>query len=98
MYGLPQAEFFAEQLFEKRLEMHGYKKSTIVPGFWNHQWCTIQFNLVVGDFGVKHTGKEHAKKQMSALKEYYKIFTNWEGKRFIALTLDWDYQEGKVHL
>ena len=35
---------------------------------------------------------------MSALKEDCEILTDWEGGRYIGLALDWDYQEGEVHL
>ena len=49
----------------------------------------IQFSLVVDDFGVKYVGNEHAKYLMSALKEDYTI---------VGITLDWDYDEKKVHL
>jgi hypothetical protein len=54
MYGLPQAGLLANELLEKRLNGHGYRQSKLVPGLWKHDWCPIQFTLVVDDFGVKY--------------------------------------------
>jgi len=54
--------------------------------------------LVVDDFGVKYVGEEHANHLISVLKEHYEIDVDWEGTRFIGLTLDWDYSGHKVHL
>jgi hypothetical protein len=52
----------------------------------------------VDDFGVKYVGREHAEHLISVLKEHYSIDTDWEGTRYLGLTLDWDYVGGKVHL
>ena len=51
-----------------------------MPWFWTHRCIPIQFILVVDESGVKYTGKGHAKHTMIALKEDYKISTNWEGE------------------
>ncbi|KAL7479275.1 hypothetical protein ACHAW6_005012 [Cyclotella cf. meneghiniana] len=34
MYGLPHAGIIAQKLLEKHLNVQGYHKSTITPGFW----------------------------------------------------------------
>jgi hypothetical protein len=60
MYGLPQAGLLANGLLEKRLNKDGYYQSKLVPGLWKHKTRTIQFTLVVDDFGVKYIGREHA--------------------------------------
>ena len=98
MYGLPQAGLLAQQLLEKRLETHGYTQSKIIPGFWKHKWRPIQFSLVVDDFGVKYEGEEHAQHLMNALKNDYEISEDWEGEKYIGLTIDWDYEKGEVHV
>jgi hypothetical protein len=54
--------------------------------------------LVVDDFGVKYVGEEHAHHLINTLKEHYAIDVDWEGTRFIGLTLDWDYSGHQVHL
>ena len=54
--------------------------------------------LVVDDFGVKYVGEEHANHLKAALKEKYTVTTEWDGKRYIGITLDWDYKRRQVHI
>ena len=68
-----------QQLLEEGLETHGYKKSALMPGFWTHQWLSIQLSLIVNNFRVKYTGKEHAKDPMGGLKRNDKILIDWRG-------------------
>ena len=98
MYGLPQAGILAQKLLEKRLKKKGYYQSMYTPGLRLHEWRPIQFSLVVDDFGVKYVGKEHAKHLVDALEEHYEISQDWEGKKYCGLTLEWDYEAGKVHV
>ena len=53
MYGLPQSRLLANDLLEKRLNKRGYQQSKLVPGLWEHDWRSIQFTVVVDNFGVK---------------------------------------------
>ena len=98
MYGLPQAGLLANELLEKRLNAAGYYQSKLVPGLWSHEWRPIQFTLVVDDFGVKYNGKEHAEHLEAVLKQHYPVKTEWDGKRYIGIFLDWDYNKQQVHL
>jgi hypothetical protein len=96
MYGLPQAGLSVNELLKKRLNKHGYQQWKLV-GLWKHNTRPIQLTLVVDDFGVKYVGKEHAQHLKNALKEHYKPMYNWTGKRYIGITLDWDYNKRQVH-
>ncbi len=98
MYGLPQAGLLANELLEKRLNKHGYHQSKLVPGLWKHETRPIQFTLVVDDFGVKYVGEEHANHLKATLEEHYKLTCDWTGRRYIGITLDWDYKRRQVHL
>ena len=98
MYGLPQAGLLANELLEKRLNKRGYHQSKLVPGLWKHKWRPIQFTLVVDDFGVKYFGKEHALHLKSTLEDNCGVATEWDGERYIGITLDWDYERRQVHL
>jgi hypothetical protein len=98
MYGLPQAGLFANELLESRLNKHGYRQSKLVLGLWRHDTRPIQFTLVVDDFGVKYVGKEHALHLEHVLEEHYQLTCDWVGRRYIGITLDWDYQRWRVHL
>ena len=35
---------------------------------------------------------------MDALKQDYAISHEWEGTRYLGLTIDWDYDGGEVHI
>ena len=98
MYGLPQSGLLANELLEKRLNKRGYHQSKLVPGLWKHTWRPVQFTLVVDDFGVKYVGKEHAMHLKQTLEENYTVTTEWDGRRYIGITLDWDYKRRQVHL
>jgi hypothetical protein len=73
-------------------------KGKLVPGLWKHDTRPIQFTLVVDDFGINYVGKEHAQYLKNALEEHYKLTCDWTGKRYIGITLDWDYNKHHVHL
>ena len=88
MYGLPQARILAQELLEKQLNADGSQHSTFTPGIWTHKWRPICFSLIVDDFGVKYLGKEHAEHLKSVIEKHYKVTTDWEGKRYLGLTLD----------
>jgi hypothetical protein len=98
MYGLPQAGLIANKLLESRLNKHGYRQSKLVPGLWRHDTCPIQFTLVVDDFGVKYVGKENAFHLRHILEEHCQLTCDWDGRQYIGMTLDWDYQLRRVHL
>ncbi len=34
----------------------------------------------------------------NVLKQDYEFDTNWEGTRYLGLTLNWDFKKRKVHL
>jgi len=98
MYGLPQAGIIAQDLLTKRLHKAWYYQSKITPGYWRHNWRPISFTLVVDDFGVKYVNKADVEHLMGVLKQDYEIDTDWEGTRYLGLTLDWDYIKHEVHL
>jgi hypothetical protein len=97
MYSLPQASIFAQDLLTKCLHKAGYRQSTITPE-WRHDLCPISFTLIFDNFGIKYVNKNKADHLMSILKQDYEINTDWEGTRYLRLTLNWDYKKCKVHL
>ena len=98
MYSLPQSGLLANELLEKRLNKHGYQQSKLVPRLWKHNWQPIQFTLVVDDFGVKYVGEKHALQLKQKLEKNYKFTIEWDGTRYIGITLDWYYRWRQVHL
>ncbi|KAL7486065.1 hypothetical protein ACHAW6_011664, partial [Cyclotella cf. meneghiniana] len=97
-YGLPQAVSLSQDLLEKRLNMKGYFKSLVIPGLWKHKTRNIQFVLVVDDFGIKYLKREDLNHLIKILKRYYDIFMDLDGKEFVKIELDWDYNKGEVYL
>jgi len=91
MYGLPQAGRIANEQLQKFLAPHGYRPAPITPGLWKHDTPDINFTLVVDDFGVKYLKKQDAEHLMSVLRQHYKLSEDWDGTRYVGLTLDWDY-------
>ena len=59
IYGLPQAGELTNKLLKERMDPAGYLEFTCTPILWAHITRPAQFNLVVDDFGVKYTVKEH---------------------------------------
>ena len=56
----------------------------------------ITFTLCVYCFGIKYTDQENALHLLDALKAKYTISTDWEGKLYCGLTLDWNYKQQTV--
>ena len=98
MYGLSQAGLLAQELLATRLAKHGYEQSKHTPGLWTHKNRLIQFCLDVDNFGVKYVGSKHAQDLKIILEENYKILTDWTGKKYVGLSIDWDYQRREVHI
>jgi hypothetical protein len=98
MYGLPQAGILANELLQRNLAKDGYRPTQHTHGLWTHDTCPISFSLVVDDFGVKYVGREHAQHLMACIKNNYKISSDWNGRAYCGLTLDWDYKNRTVDL
>ena len=98
MYGHPAAGIMAQRLLETRLNVEGYYQSKITPGYWKHESRPISFTLCVDDFGVKYVGDEHFQHLRAALDKHYETTINMTGKRYLGLTLDWDYSKREVHV
>ena len=70
----------------------------MVPEFWTHNWRPVQFTLVVDNFGVKYVREEHGIHLKNTIEENYTVTTEWDGRRYIGIMLDWDYNRRLVHL
>ena len=60
------------------------------------------FTLVVGGFGAKYVGEEHAQHLLDVVRQYYKVTgdlgTEKQGSKFIGITLEWNHEKRRVHL
>jgi hypothetical protein len=53
---------------------------------------------MVDDFGVKYVGKEQADHLIKTLQLHYQLSTNWAGKLYCGIKLEWNYAMGTVDL
>jgi hypothetical protein len=100
MYGLPQAGRLAWEKLRDHLQPFGYVPCSHTPGLWKHTQSSLQFTLVVDDFCVRYTNKRDAQQLVAALQHNgtYKASVDWEGTRYVGLTLDWHYKTGYVDI
>jgi len=83
-----QAEIIAQDLLKDCLGKHGYYQSKIIPGLQMHTTRPILFSLIVDDFAVKYTRKEDAEHLLNALKKDYIASEDWEGTKYLGLTIE----------
>jgi hypothetical protein len=91
IYGLPQAGILANKLLQQRLAPQGYYEVTHTPGLWKHVTRSIQFSLVVDDFGIKYIGEEHAQHLIDVLQQHYALDIDWSGTLYCGVMLTWNY-------
>ena len=78
IYGLPQAGALTNKQLKKFLSPDGYYEVAHTPGLWRHATISMQFSLVVDDFGVKYIGKQHVEHLVYCLKKNYaKVSEDW---------------------
>jgi hypothetical protein len=82
----------------ERLAKHGYHQSKIIPGLWTHETRPITFTLVVDDFAIKIMSENNSDHLINVLKKDYTITVGREATKYISLTIEWDYENGKVHM
>jgi hypothetical protein len=68
-------------------------------GFWKHDWWPLLFTLCVDNFGIKYVGWEHANQHLAKIPEkHFKCSIDWDGNRYLGMTMDWDFNCPKVHI
>ena len=90
IYGLPQAGKLAQDLLIPRLRAGGFINCPLTPCLFKHSFLPISFVLTVDDFGVKYIGTEAAQHLMDTLLQYYRITHDWEGKKYLGMTIKHD--------
>ena len=98
MYGLPQVGSNSHDELQEWLNKEGYFQSQIVPGLWRHKTCPTLFALVVDDFAIKYFSDDDLEHLIKTLRQYYDVTVDYEGKEFLKMELDWDYENNCVHL
>eukprot|EP00804_Cyclotella_cryptica_P028801 CCRYP_020156-RA/>CCRYP_020156-RA protein AED:0.37 eAED:0.36 QI:0/0/0/1/0.66/0.75/4/0/434 len=60
-------------------------------------WVYIRITRV-DNFGIKYLREEDLDHLIATLRKHYDVALDKEGKEFVKIELDWDYDQGKVHL
>ena len=90
MYGLPQAGKLAHDDLVQHLATGGYFPAKHTPGLFHNKSRSIQFTLIVDDFGVKYTNPAALHHLIQHLKKKYTI-TDEPGTIYSGIHLKWDY-------
>jgi hypothetical protein len=98
VYGLPQASIIAHELLTERLAKHGYHQSKIILGLWMHEARPTTFTLVVDDFAINIMSKNDADHFINVLKKNDTTTVDRQATKYIDLIIEWDYENGKVHM
>jgi hypothetical protein len=93
MYGLKQAGLVANQLLQTSLAPFGYYPARHTPRLWLQKTRPIYFTLVVHDFVVKYTGKQHAEHLRKTILQTYELTTDWTATVYSGMTLKWYYDK-----
>ena len=94
MYGLKQAAVLAYENLIKNLKPFGYEPIPHTDCFWQHKSYPTKFCLCVDDFGMKYFNKTELNHLITSLQANYKISTDFSGKNYCGLTIEWDYIRG----
>ena len=94
--GLCQSGALAAKKLETDLKPYRYYKVPKTNGLWRQESCRISFTLVVDNFGVSYVNKADAEHLEVALKKNYPMTVDWTGKKYVKITLDWNYSKREM--
>jgi len=98
IYGLPQAGILAKNLLEERLLEGGYYPAPNTPGLYLHKTRKISFTLWVDDFSIKYIDKTDVHHLITLLEKNYELKIDWNGNKYLGLSLHWNYAKGYVDI
>ncbi len=53
---------------------------------------------MVDDFGIKYINKDDLDHLIQMLEKCYDVAVDLDGKEFVKIELDWDYENKRVHM
>ena len=98
MYGIPQAGQIKHDAFFQHLATYGYHPSNNTLRRCTNYSRSIDFTLVVDNFGGQYSGKYNSLHLRESLEDKYKVTTDCKVKLYIRILLQWDYEKGAVQL
>ena len=79
-------------------EPNGYYPVPFTTELWEHQTRKTYFCLYVDNFGIKYFSKDDSNNLLKYLSKHYAVSTDWEGLKYLGLTIGWNYKEGYVDI
>ena len=98
MYVLKQAARLAYDSLKQHLKKYGYKPDKYAQNIWHHDTRKTKFCLCIDDFGVQYFNKKDAEHLINTLQHKYVVTTDFNGKNFCGLDIEWDYVNGWVDI
>jgi hypothetical protein len=98
MYGLKQAAILAYQQLVTFLTPAGYMPVPNTTGMWKHRTRKTVFCICVDDFGIKYFNKDDIDHLLGTLEKHYTVTTDWTGRNYCGLTIDWEYNKQYVDI
>jgi hypothetical protein len=90
MYGFAQAGYISQKRLFAHLESKGFHQSKHVPCLFRHDTYDVTFVVVVDDFAVKYSDKSHVQYLIDSLQELYELTIDWDGKKYLGFTIEFD--------
>jgi hypothetical protein len=100
IYGLPQAGKLSQDRLVKHLASYDYIQCVNTPCLFKHKTNGVVFTLVVDDFLIKYKGRENVDHLLNALRELYKITTDFsrESLKYVGITLRHDREKRHIDM
>ena len=98
MYGLKQAAVLAYENLINKLKPFGYEPIPHTDSFWRQKTYPTKFCLCVDDFGIKYFNTTELNHLITNLQVNYKISTDFSGRNYCGLTIEWDNIRGFVDI
>jgi hypothetical protein len=95
MYGLPQAGIIAQELLATDSKSMGTHRAKLFQDSGLMQ--RNQYVLLSWSMTSLSSTQEDANHLISAIKEHYEMTIDKSATKYIGLTIEWDYENGKVH-
>ena len=98
MQGLKQVTILAYNHLKSFLAPYRYIPVQGTVSIWKHKTRPTKFCLCVDDFGTTYISKSNAEYLLNAIGTKYKYTTDWDGKNYCGLAINWSYEEGYVDI
>jgi hypothetical protein len=97
-YGLPQAGALSQARLFEHLQKHGYYQLCHAPALFRNADGSIRFALVVDDFAVVWSSKRAMNHLLSTLRRLYTVKVDYEGNKYLGITIAIDRMQRHVTL